>query len=206
MSKIDEAVDPEELKLEQDSLKEVNEEEVRTGVIEEFGFDPEADKEKIEKAVAKEVKHRKTLSVAIGQKVKIRTERDTLKGAGAGDGKGGKGGEAAPAEPVLTIKDSLALQKANIAEEDLDEVLDYAKFKKVSVAEALKSSILQTTLKQRAEERTTAEATRTGKARAGNTSLSDEQLLANAAKGELPEDEADLGRLWRLRRKNASKK
>jgi len=69
----------EELEQERTALLEAKEEEVRASVISEFGFDEELDADKIDKAVAKEMKNRKDLSQAIGQKIKHRTEAEELR-------------------------------------------------------------------------------------------------------------------------------
>lgn len=68
---------PEELKAEEEALKESKEEEVRAAVVAEFGFDEEADAEKIDKLVKKEMDHRAKLSGAIGQKIKYRNAAGT---------------------------------------------------------------------------------------------------------------------------------
>lgn len=64
----------EELEAEKGHLADVKEEEVRDSIIKEYGFDPEDDKERIDKAVARELGYKKTISTAIGQKVKYRTK------------------------------------------------------------------------------------------------------------------------------------
>lgn len=73
---------PEELKAEQEALAhaEVQIEEVRAGVIAEYGFDEATDAERIDKAVTKEIEARKALSAAIGQKIKHRTARQEAEG------------------------------------------------------------------------------------------------------------------------------
>ena len=72
-------VSKEELEAEQNALKELKEEEIKAEVISEYGFDEIDDAERIDKVVKKELDNRKKLSQAIGQKIKIRTERDELK-------------------------------------------------------------------------------------------------------------------------------
>jgi len=64
----------EELAAEKSALEEVKEDEVRKEVISKFGFDEEDDADKIKIAVEGEIKSRKTLSKAIGQKVKFRED------------------------------------------------------------------------------------------------------------------------------------
>ena len=59
----------------------------------------------------------------------------------------------------FTVKDHMALVEAKVPQDDLDDVVDYAKFKGISIAEALKSSVVKTTLAEKAEFRRTAAAT-----------------------------------------------
>lgn len=100
----------------------------------------------------------------------------------------------------LSTADILALSKADVDTEDLDEVLDYAKYKKISISDALKSSVLKATLQERAEERKSAEAVTTkGTRRAASSQVSDDRLLADAQNGIFPEKEEDIQRLAKLR-------
>lgn len=103
----------------------------------------------------------------------------------------------------LTTFDMLALQKANIeTEEDLDEVTRWADYNKITVADALKSTILKTVLSEKAEQRKSAMAVNTGIGRrASGGTISDERLLADARKGILPDGD-DISRLAVLRLKN----
>lgn len=100
----------------------------------------------------------------------------------------------------LSTLDIIALTRANIADEDIDEVLDWANHKKISVAEALKSTVIKATISERAEERKSAQAVHSGGGtrRAGNV-VSDERLLADATKGIMPDSEADIAKLARLK-------
>ena len=105
----------------------------------------------------------------------------------------------------LSTLDIIALSKANIEDEDIEEVLDYAKYKGISVREALSSSILKTTLAEKVEERKSAQVTHTGSGRRANSAISDERLLADARKGIMPENETDMSRLSMLRLKQTRK-
>ena len=62
----------EELEAETEQLAEVKEDDIRTQIISDYGFDEDDDKEKIDKLVKKEVDHKKSLSTVIGQKRKYR--------------------------------------------------------------------------------------------------------------------------------------
>jgi hypothetical protein len=101
----------------------------------------------------------------------------------------------------LSTSDIIAISKANIEAEDVEDVLDYAKFKGISVMEALKSPVVKATLSQKDELRKTAQATNTGTSRRGSASITDGQLMANAEKGIMPESDEDFKRLASLRMK-----
>ena len=101
----------------------------------------------------------------------------------------------------LSQSDLIAIIKADVAEEDIEEVTVYAKIKNISVADALKTNIIKTVLADKKEERTTAAATNTGNARKGSSRPNPSQLLEQAQKtGELPESEEDLTALVRERK------
>jgi len=99
----------------------------------------------------------------------------------------------------LSTTDLLALAKSNIEEEDLDDVMEYAKFKNISIAEALKSNVIKATLTEKAEFRKTAQATNTGSTRKGTSLTSDERLLSDARAGNLPSNDEEIARLALLK-------
>lgn len=100
----------------------------------------------------------------------------------------------------MSLADIVAVSKAGIEPEDLQEVQDYAKFKGISLAEALKAPVIKSTLADRKQERETAAATSVKGTARGTAKLSDDSLLAMARKGEMPESDADIARLIALRR------
>lgn len=87
----------------------------------------------------------------------------------------------------LTEKDRIALIRTNVHEDDLDEVLEYSHLKKISVTEALKSSVVKAILAEKEEFRKTAEATSTQKSKPVNQKITDEAILEKASKGDIPE-------------------
>lgn len=87
----------------------------------------------------------------------------------------------------LTWKDQYALNEAKVPLEDVDEVVEYATLKKISVAEALKSNVVKTILAQNAEHRKTAEAASTASSKRTTTKVSPEAIIERARKGEIPE-------------------
>ena len=95
--------------------------------------------------------------------------------------------------------DLIALIKADIPEDDIPEVSDYAKMKGISMAEALKTSVVKTILAERKEERNTAQATSIGGQRRGATKPDSSALLSNASRGQMPANDNDLEDLIRAR-------
>ena len=100
----------------------------------------------------------------------------------------------------LSQRDVFALVKANVSEDDIPEIVDYAKLKGISVSDALKSSVVKTILSEKQEERNTANATNTSKAKASGSKVSIETLIDNATKGILPEKDEDMQRLIKARK------
>lgn len=102
-------------------------------------------------------------------------------------------------EIVLTPKDTVALMNAKVETEDIDEVVNWANFKKVPVAEAIKDPTLKTILAQRVEQRTTAQVTITKGGQHGASKETGEQILNKARTGQLPETDADMEKLTEAR-------
>jgi hypothetical protein len=102
-------------------------------------------------------------------------------------------------DTTLSPLDIIALSKANIDDADIEEVLDYAAYKGISVREALNSSILKTTLAEKAEERKSAMAVNTGTGRRSGGAVSEERLMADAKKGIMPSNPEDIAKLARMR-------
>lgn len=84
----------------------------------------------------------------------------------------------------LSTKDVLALAKSTIHDDDVEEVINYAKFKGISVAEALKSDYVKTYSSNREEERKTAAATQTKGGQRGQAKVSDDRILSDAKSGK----------------------
>ena len=104
------------------------------------------------------------------------------------------------ADSKLSIFDQKAIFNADIeTQEDLDEILDYADRKQMSVADALKSTVIQATLAENAEIRNSANAVNTGKGRRSSGTVTDAQLMADASKGKMPSSDEDIAKLARMR-------
>jgi hypothetical protein len=88
----------------------------------------------------------------------------------------------------VTLKDQIALVQAQVNPDDIDEVLRYAKFADISIADALKSNVVKTILSERTEQRKSAEVANTQGSRRTVPKVSDEQLIEKADRGDVPDD------------------
>ena len=88
----------------------------------------------------------------------------------------------------MTTRDYIALSNAKINEDDIPDIEEFAKFKKISIADALKSNVVKTILSEKEEMRKTANATNTGNARKSQMKVSGEALIEKARRGEEIDD------------------
>jgi hypothetical protein len=177
-------------------FKPKGEDEIRQEVIEDFkgdteDFDPEEYEDKITRITQRRLKDEQfkaSVHKSKEEKKAKLAEMEQKMGAGSNEQKP-KGND----ELELSIKDSARLQQANIPVDDWDEVVSYAKFKGISITDALGSSVVKSTLRERQEERQTAEATNVGKARRGTSKVSGQKLAEEASKsGKLPETDEEM--------------
>lgn len=106
---------------------------------------------------------------------------------------------------TLSAKDFLALKDANISADDFDEVQEFANFKKITIADAIKHPTMRSILNERQEERRTAQATATRSPR-GTSKISPEDLLRKAERGELPDSNEGMTAIFLARRERQFKK
>lgn len=92
---------------------------------------------------------------------------------------------------TLSQSDVLYLAKAEIHEEDVEELVRIAKIQNKTLKETHNLSWVRSWLAERDEERATAEATAT-KNRPGSNKVKPSQVMEKARKGELPENPEDL--------------
>ena len=153
---------------------------------------PEVETEEVEEEESsEELKARLAKAEELANNYKARAEKAEKKS---------KESKETPSEKKdLSSKDIIALMNAKVSEEDVDEVVDYAKFKGISVSEALKSSAIKATLSEKAEQRNIAEATNTKTIRRGTAKLSDDDLVSNASQGKIPESDEDIDRLMKAK-------
>src|SRR3990167_9936467 len=89
----------------------------------------------------------------------------------------------------LSSKDILYLAKADVKEDEIDTVLEWAKFKNISVKDA--HGELKGVLETKAEKRRSAQVTQTKGAR-GAFAPTAEDLLSQASQGQLPETDEGI--------------
>lgn len=106
------------------------------------------------------------------------------------------------AKSDLSSKDIIALTRAGVSEDDMDEVIDFAKYKKISIVDALKHNTVKSLLKDKEEQRKSAEVANTSTARRGAVKPSDEEIIDKMVRGQLPEDPETLAKArWNLKKK-----
>lgn len=142
-----------------------------------------------------EIKERLAKAEELANNYKVRAE------------KAEKSSKLKPPQDVnsLSTKDFLAITNAKVPEEDIDEVVEYAKYRKTSVSEILKDPIMKATLDLRAEERNTALAANVSTTRRGSQRVPDDVLLDNASKGRMPESDVEINRLLKAKFEQAKK-
>jgi hypothetical protein len=101
----------------------------------------------------------------------------------------------------LSQLDTVAIIRNNVHEDDVPTVADYAKLKGISIAEALKTTVIKTVLSENNEKRTSASASNTGSARRGAMKLTDEELIERAERGQMPDDVEALAKARMAARK-----
>ena len=87
----------------------------------------------------------------------------------------------------MSNKDFVSLVNAKVHEDDISEVEEYARFKNLSISDALKLSVVKTMLSEKEEMRKTASATNVKTTRTANTKVSGDALLEKARSGNVGE-------------------
>lgn len=139
----------------------------------------------------------KAEDVANNQKIRAEKAEKELKEKGGGESPAPK----APTGTDLSSKDTYALVRADVHEDDVDEVVRAATALGISVVEALKDPIVQGILDTRKEHRATAEAANAAPARGGDKKPSASEILEKAKNGDIPEPgSAEAEALYKARR------
>lgn len=105
---------------------------------------------------------------------------------GNGDGNTPNNGAAAQNESTLTQKDWLVLAKADVHEDDIDDVVEYARFAKIDISKALSSTVIKSILAEKAEARKAEVASNIKGGKPGAHKRSDADVYKDAQNGKMP--------------------
>jgi len=174
----------------------MNEEEVVPTLEEEeeLELDLSEDEQEPEESV-EEIKARLAKAEELAGNYKTRAEKAEAK---AKETKPAAKPEKKDAE--LSQSDLIAIIKADIPDDSIEDVKDVAKIKGISIAEALKTPIVKSLLAEKAEQKAVAEATSVGTARRTTGKVSPDVVLEKARKGDLPDSDAGLEALFKARK------
>ena len=161
-------------------------ETLKTEILADTGLQYEGNEDVIDKLVARGLKDEDFKASLHADKSKHLEGKEALKQklvkAGLDPETGEKVSKETNTNQGLDFRDIRALQ--DVPDEDVDEVMEYAKFKGMSIVEAKKSPVIQNLLKSRAEERTTAQATNTAVTRNGSKVSYTDNVLKKLEKQE----------------------
>ena len=139
-------VSAEELKADEEIQKGVTDEELGNKVVADYGLDPEADKELIEKIVADKKSAHDKLFAVVGQKIKLREQVKTAKPPVT------KEEGSLKSEDVDKIIDQRMAERElnalDLPDDIKSEIKDLAKLKNISVGEASKLPYIQSKISE----------------------------------------------------------
>jgi len=169
-------------------------ETLKSEITTELGIDYEGNEDLVDKMVNRELKSEQFKNSLHEDKVKHLKGKEDYKQRLVKAGFDPETGEkietkasattttTAPSNEGMSLKDIRALQDVN--DEDVDEVIEYAKFKGVSIAEAKKTSVIQNILRDKEEVRKTANATNTSGSKRNAKDISADQIVSAGLEGK----------------------
>ena len=156
MEKIQTDLDTEDIKIEDEALKETTNEDLKKEIIEKYGFNEEDNEELIEKLLEDKLEERKKLGTAIKQKRNwrekfntIKPEEKEIKKEIKEENKDSKISLSQTEIDALVEKrlnekfDEKEIDSADLSDELKKEAKNYAKVNEVTIKEALKSDYIQ---------------------------------------------------------------
>lgn len=100
--------------------------------------------------------------------------------------------EAKAESSELTQHDLYALMANKVHEDDIDEVVAYARLKNIDIKDALKSNVVKTILRDSEEVRQTNQVANTKTSRKAPQERTVDQIMQKIQKGELPDNPEDM--------------
>lgn len=166
-------------------------ETLKTEIISDMGIEYEGNEDMVDKLVARELKDEEFKASLHADKNKHleskKAYEERMRKAGIDPETGEKiDSKESTKSPSMDIKDIRALQ--DVHDDDIEEVVEFSKFKKISIADAKRNPAIQSLLKTRAEERASALAASTQVSRR-NKANSSENILNKVKNQEDMSDE-----------------
>lgn len=167
-------------------------ETLKTEIISEMGIEYEGNEDMVDKLVARELKNEEFKASLHADKNKHleskKAYEERMRKAGIDPETGEKiDSKESTKSPSMDLKDIRALQ--DVHDDDIEEVIEFSKFKKISVAEAKRHPAVQSLLKVRSEERASALAASTTTSKRGSKANSSENILNKVKNQEDMSDE-----------------
>ena len=155
-------------------------ETLKTEIISEMGIEYEGNEYMVDKLVARELKNEEFKASLHADKNKHleskKAYEERMRKAGIDPETGEKiDSKESTKSPSMDLKDIRALQ--DVHDDDIEEVIEFSKYKKISVAEAKRHPAVQSLLKVRSEERASALAASTATSKRGSKANSSENIL-----------------------------
>ena len=168
-------------------------EEIKAEVLEDLGEEYEGNEEKIDRVVARRLKDEEFKASVHKDKVTAREKlKETRKLAGLDPETGEKIKTKVEPEVVKkSYREQVLENRAlnDVHEDDIEEIVEYAERKKITLFEAKKSPLIQAFLQTRAEERKSAEATNLASLPKRSGQTTEDKVLDDLSRGVLPETE-----------------
>lgn len=171
-------------------------ETLKTEIISEMGIEYEGNEDMVDKLVARELKNEEFKASLHADKNKHleskKAYEERMRKAGIDPETGEKiESKESTKSPSMDLKDIRALQ--DVHDDDIEEVIEFSKYKKISVAEAKRHPAVQSLLKVRSEERASALAASTANSKRGSKANSSETVLTKVKNQEdMSEEEMQM--------------
>ena len=170
-------------------------ETLKSEIISDMGIEYEGNEDMVDKIVARELKNEEFKASLHADKNKHleskKTYEERMRKAGIDPETGEKiDSKESTKSPNMDLKDIRALQ--DVHDDDIEEVIEFSKYKKISVAEAKRHPAVQSLLKTRVEERASALAASTQVSRRNNANSSGAILNKVKNQEDMSDEEMQL--------------
>jgi hypothetical protein len=152
MSDDTEMIDTDDVKVEEEALKETPLDAIKSQIMDKYGFNEEDHSEIIAKMAEEKMEDKKKLSSAIKQKIKLREKFNAVKPVEKKEPAKSDVDIDALVEAKLNEKlDAKEIESSDLSDDLKKQVKNYAKLNEVSIKEALKSDYIQYQVKKEEE-------------------------------------------------------